>query len=716
MESLVGVLVDVSGSMETSFSDSGNRRGGEWARANFDLVDNLVKHDVSQRNHVFALCFGGRDEPVAFDLLNTIGKERASDGLTFEDTIERVLKILEKSGAPRVRGWAKMSVLLSVIKERDAKLFLDVMTDDSTFSRRFANECLPKECRGVSLSFNEVAGAGVGAVSSFYGALGSLPGSSDFKRVSEAYEIIATEDSIREVIVKGKQLLRELGLTYTVEIGEDAVMDAHKARNILHGHIKKDDLTNEKVDELMDDFRPYIYGGTPLMETLQHAKRLFSIPKFNEYNKLLFILSNGKPTDYEISPPIEELNDLGVKTVSCYITTESIPEPKRLYSRASPSWDSAAQFMFEMSSNIKTELIPRTIFAKRGWKIDIENNATRLFFQVNHPDLLDDVCDLARDVVCSQDALSDLLSSIDLDLYINQANQGFEPQEQEGGTCYANASAAVLHLAMKRIIGRDGGVPDFFTLRDEIIGAYGEHGANTVKVLQEVCPKYRLHCREVEFLGALKAITEKRPVVARFRLTDVEWDRFLNFYRRNPRGILSHSDLRVREQTRERRSGHAVVLTSFDSQCLRLMNSWSDRWADGGFFRVSDANVLDLEFFDVFWTVADLKQSEKNAYSRHGADVAQNKFARLRGLQMAQYKCPLCHNQSKLGEFTGHALETRCPICKGSFRIENLGEDLALNLYLVSLSTPPSQTTLIYERKAPAWPPKYLRRFLHSTE
>ena len=689
MESLVGVLVDVSHSMKTCFSDSGNRRGGEWARANFDLVDNLVKHDLSHRNHVFSLCFGGRAYPSAFDLLNTIGKERPPDGLTLEDTIERVLEILEKSGAPRVRRWAKMSVLLSVIEEHDAKSFLDIMTDDSIFSRRFANECLPKECRGVCASLNEVAGAGLGAVSSFYGALGSLTGSNALKRVSEDCDSFATADSIREVIVKGKQLLKEHKPKYNgVSIGEDAVMDAHKARTILHGRIKKDDLTNERVDALMDDIRPYIYGATPLMKTLQHAKCLFSIRKFNEYNKLLFILSDGKATDDEISPPIEELNALGVKTVSCYITAKSICEPKRLYSQVSPSWDSAAKFMFKMSSKVKTELIPRTIFVKRGWKIDIENNETRLFVQVNHPDLLDDVCDLARDIVCSQDALSDLLSSIDLDLYINQANQGFEPQEQEGGTCYANASAAVLHLAMKRIIGRDGGVPDFFTLRDEIIGAYGEHGANTVKVLQEVCPKYRLHCREVEFLGALKAITEKRPVVARFRLTDAEWDRFSNFYRRNPRGILSLSDLRVREQARERRIGHAVVLTSFDSQCLRLMNSWSDRWADGGFFRVSDANVLDLEFVDVFWTIADLKQSEKNAYSRHGADVAQNLFARLRGLQMAQYKCPLCHNQSKLGEFTGHALETRCPICKGSFRIENPGEDLALNLYLVSLSTP----------------------------
>lgn len=688
MATLLGILVDVSGSMETSVGDTRNRRGGEWARANFDLVDDLVKHDVSSRNHVFALGFGGRNEPVSFDLLNTIEKANTpcvSDGLTLRETLERILTILEDNGAPRVRTWGKMNVLLSVVDETDAKLFLDKLTDDGTFRRRFVRECLPEECRHITLSFGEAAYGGlrgIGAVASFFGA-------NAISDASERQQEAATEDSVKEAIDKGKRLLSKLTF---VRIGNDSLMDVHKARRILHGRIKKDDLTDERVDELMDKIRPFIYGRTPLMATLRAAKRLFAMQKFHDYNKLLFILSDGEPTDGS-SPPIAELTALGVKTVSCYITADSIHDPKRLYSQRISSWDNAADLMFRMSSTITTQLIPRTVFVKRGWKIDIGDNETRLFVQVNHPDILDDVCDLARDVVCCQDALSDILSSVSLDLYINQANEGFEPKKQRGGTCYANASAAVLHLAMQRIVGRDGGYPDFFQLRDEMIRKYGERGANTLRVLQEVCPRYRLQCQEVDVLGALKAVTEKRPVLARFRLTDAEWDIFSDFYRTNRRGTLSSSELRIRRPTAENLGGHAVVLTSFDSQGLRLMNSWGDTWADGGFFRVSDADVLGLEFVDVYWTMFDLRRTEIEAYEKHGAEIAKTLLSRLKGLQMAQYECPLCHQKSGLGEFSGHTLATTCPKCRGNFRIQNPGDDLALNLYLLSLSVPARRTT-----------------------
>ena len=115
---------------------------------------------------------------------------------------------------------------------------------------------------------------------------------------------------------------------------------------------------------------------------------------------------------------------------------------------------------------------------------------------MNHPDVIKDVCDMAKRAVLSQDALSDVISSVDLDVYINQANERFGAKEQHGAPCYANASAAVMHLAMKRIIGRDGGYPDFFDLRARLIAKYGEHGVSTKDVLKEICPEYRLRCKK----------------------------------------------------------------------------------------------------------------------------------------------------------------------------------------------------------------------------
>lgn len=140
--------------------------------------------------------------------------------------------------------------------------------------------------------------------------------------------------------------------------------------------------------------------------------------------------------------------------MSCYITNSLELESRRLYSTKQQHWEEGACFLFKLSSVIPTQMIPRSIFVKRKWVIDIEDNETRLFLQVNHPNNIRDVCDLAQNVVCCQDSLADLLVRTSMDVYINQDTKSFAPKQQEGGTCYANASAAALHLAMKRILGR----------------------------------------------------------------------------------------------------------------------------------------------------------------------------------------------------------------------------------------------------------------------
>ena len=673
MATLIGALVDVSGSMQQSIGGKQNHRG-KWARSVFSVVDNLVKHDVSSSNHVFALGFGAENAPESFDILNTITKAKppsVSANKSHRERLEAILDILEHNGAPRVRTWAKMSVLYSVVSTTDSELFLDWLSHDAGFRDKIVYECLPESCRKFTHGIGSYAREGTFWLASW------VPQGQEW----------ASEDSVRDVVNKGKRLLSKMPVEF-VSIDQKAIMDVHRASDILHGCIGQSELSEERVDELMNLVEPHIYGGTPLMKTLRSATDLFAMRRFKDYNKLLFILSDGQPSDGN-NPPVEELSRLGVKTVCCFITNDPIDAPKRLYSSECPAWDRAAKLMFQMSSYITTQLIPRTIFRKRGWTVDIDNNETRLFVQVNHPDIIEDVCELATDVVCCQEALSDVLSSVSLDLYINQANQGFVPKKQRGGTCYANASAAVLHLSMLRIVGREGGYPDFFQLRTEMVSKYGEHGANTVMVLQEICPRYRLQCKEVDIVGALQAVAAKRPVLARFRLTDSEWDSFSEFYRSKPRETLTRSELDIQQRRRsDGLSGHAVVLTSFSSRGLRLMNSWGSKWADGGFFTISNADVLGLEFVDVFWTIQDLKQSERDAHSTHGAGIAQKLISRLRGLQTAQYKCPLCNRKSNVIEFSGHSLETTCPKCEGQFVVTEADDDLALNLYLLSLSAP----------------------------
>ena len=686
MEVLTAVAVDVSGSMLSCVPDPRGREGGEWARSIFSVLDNLVKHDVSSRNKVFALGFGASKAPYSFDLLNTIQeypkkcqaqsqpkRQAQYSKRSHTQTIECILSILERPDrAPRVRKWASVDNLRKHINEADAEQFLEQLENDSEFLERFV-EILPESCRRVESHFNEVGFFAVG-----------LFGMQD----------VATKGRIIEVVEKGKQLLKERVITELEsgemdvtfeEIGPQSIADVHAAQAILHGSVGQEELTNERIDELMKIVEPAIYGGTPMTECLNAAVELFATPEYREHKKLLFILSDGEPDDKSYLPK-HRLDALHVQTIGCFITSGSAIDPKHLYSKEDDNWCNGAKYMFQISSTITSQNIPRTIFVKRGWKIDIEDNETRLFVQVNHPDILDDVCDLARDVVCSQDALSDALSSVDLDLYINKANQSFVHADRIGGTSYTNAIATVLHLAMKRIIEREGEVPDFFQIRDEVTQVHDKHRTDTVSALREVCsnPKYRLQFKEVDTRGALEAIIEKRPVIAQFLLSDMEINSVSEFFQRDPRGILSKADLMYTYGRRDQL--HAAVLTSFDSQSLRLMTSKGDNWGDGGFFRITNAGVLDLKFFDV--NTAYLTPSEKAASELHGPEVARKLIARLKGLQVAQYVCPKCHRSSSLSDFTGHALETKCPKCRSKFRFEKSGEDLALNLYLLSLSTP----------------------------
>jgi len=69
------------------------------------------------------------------------------------------------------------------------------------------------------------------------------------------------------------------------------------------------------------------------------------------------------------------------------------------------------------------------------------------------------------------------------------------------------------------------------------------HAADTKKVLENLCPEYRLHFRQVDETGARRAINERRPVVATFFLYDEQWTKFLAFYRKTPKGILNKDDV-----------------------------------------------------------------------------------------------------------------------------------------------------------------------------
>ena len=695
MASLTGILIDVSGSMSRNIGEGTDEEGGPWARSIFEVIDNFIKNDISSDNHVFAIGFGASCGEEIFDIIGTV-KQLPNQDTDVQvpvtpDHINEIFDILERAGARSIRKWAAVEVVSKALTDNLAVVFLNKFQSDQSFLKTFVEKCLPRACRDWPEHSTEPEQRAITPSEESWNLTVRAANSAYATLVTTFRK--ATVADVKEVVEKAKAYLLK-------KVDVDSIFSVQDASKVVHGCVDAKNLTNERSRELLKRVEPYIYGGTPFYKSIEKAIKLFQTSSFSSHKKLLFILSDGEPADgkttdrVRIDRVVHELTKADVTVVSCFVTDSSQIDPKRLFSKMEPDWDPVTQFLFSLSSKVSTQSLPRTMFVKRDWTIDITNNETRLFLQVNHPEHLREGCEVARNVVCCQDALSDMLASVNMDFYINQKVKDYKAKLQEGDTCAANAAATVLHLSMTRIRGREGGCPDFYTLRDEIVKEFDPEnypdGVPTIRVLQKMCPKYRLRCKQVNYKEAMQAVSSSRPVVATFRLTEKEWDRFHKFYddESNKKGILTEREIDITDRPPETPDfGHAVVLTSFDSECLRLLNSWGEKWADMGFFRVQKADVLGLKFIDVYWTEDDLKEEEIIYFKKHGSTVARQLMEKLPSLKRAEYTCPKCGKRSPVMEFTGTLSRAKCPKCEKEISTENAqeGNILALNIYLTSL-------------------------------
>ena len=703
MASLTGILLDVSDSMRRSIGKGTDEEGGPWARSIFEVIDNIIKNDISPDNHVFAIGFGASRGEEVFDIIGTL-EQIPNQGTDVQvpvtpDHINEIFDKLEGAGARSIRRWAAVEVVSEALTDNLAVVFLKKFESDKPFLKVFVEKCLPPACRDWPEHSREPEHSGepeprrIITPSDLLWELTVRAANSAYASLATTFRT-ATVADVKEVVEKAKAYLLK-------KVDVNSIFNVQDASDVVHGCVGEKKLTKERSQELLHSVEPYIYGYTPLYQSIEKAIELFetNATKFRNHKKLLFILSDGYPSDEDVSDPgrkdraLSKLTIAGVTVVSCFITDTTQIDPRRLFSSMGPDWDRGAKFLFSFSSKVSTQSLPRTIFVKRGWTIDITNNETNLFLQVNHPEHLREGCEVARNVVCCQDALSDMLASVNIDFYINQEVTDYKAKRrQEGETCSANAAATVLHLSMTRIRGREGGCPDFCTLRDEIVKEFDPEkypkGVPTIRVLEKMCPKYRLWCKQVNHKEAMQAVASSRPVVATFRLTEEEWDSFEDFYERNPKGILTKKEIDItarRPKTPD--FGHAVVLTSFDSECLRLLNSWGEDWADMGFFRVQKADVLGLNFIDVYWTEDDLKDEERISFKKYGSTLARQLVEKLPSLKRAEYTCPKCGKRSPVMNFTGTLSRAKCPRCGKEISTANAqeGNILALNIYLTSL-------------------------------
>ena len=91
-----------------------------------------------------------------------------------------------------------------------------------------------------------------------------------------------------------------------------------------------------------------------------------------------------------------------------------------------------------------------------------------------------------------------MLATVSVARYINVINSEFKSNKQRGKTCHVNAIAAVYHLAMNQVVGREGGYPEFTDILENLTEKYWTSKADIENVLAKTCSNYRLHFNELK--------------------------------------------------------------------------------------------------------------------------------------------------------------------------------------------------------------------------
>ena len=536
LDTMFAVLFDVSGSMYEALSrDKAHDTSVRRTHAMLTTTAEIVRQEVTRHNRhdsIFTCAFGLQKPTAICDLIPLLEALRESrQGAPYAALIE----LAREERAPHAERWIRQQLTELEAAVLNHQLRLDRSLIPGLIAR------LPSPGTSAvteSAWFGSVVlGASLGAIFGIDIRVDHAWHWAESKVVhrSEAYNYA------QDIVARGFACPRPKPVQYVSQLMDDLL----KKRK----PVRPDDSTQDQIQELIDAIEPYIYGNnTPMCEAMQNALSIFKQAD-QDVSKVLFILSDGESTDGNPLPIAEQLRVLGVQIVTCYLTADDIENPKCLLYAKDPKWGEGQSVLFEMSSTMHNTHTPVSHLVDHGWELP-PSGESRLFLQANSLKVVNKLCKIVvSNMADSCDALVDLLEKVPLATYINQANADFVPKEQDGGTCYANAIAAVFHLAMHRIVGREGGIPDFYKIRHDIIKEYGEDGANTENVLEKLCsrPEYRLHFHEVDETGARKAINKRRPVVATFWLYDEEWSKFSQFFRQNKKRILKKRDVYASE-------------------------------------------------------------------------------------------------------------------------------------------------------------------------
>ncbi|KAL4982144.1 hypothetical protein BDW68DRAFT_192404 [Aspergillus falconensis] len=415
--------------------------------------------------------------------------------------------------------------------------------------------------------------------------------------------------------------------------------------------------------------RPYMYGMTPMRDALYRSIAVFGKHTSAEQRTLLLI-SDGHSTDGDPLPIANDLKSNNVTMATVYLTDDAGVETHRLYDRAMKGWNRGQLKLFDMATRVSGGSHPIPVLASMQWTVPFSGECA-LYVHVCSAKMLNQFCELLLSArFGSADALLDVVGRVQLDRYIKRkyGGQCRQPSNQgDDGSCYAHAIAAVLHMALRRIRGREHGYPKMEDIRNGILTKFPSkpHGQNTKMVLTEAISWYPpLQFDEVDEKGARQAVLRRRPVLATFRLSESGWTAFCKHFEAT---VPTHKTVLTRAHMAAYRSlpdagGHAVLLTRCDPHSLTFLNSWGRKWGDNGSFTIEDPSVLELDdpaglakmrFYDVYWQLGGLTEVERKRYSDYVDRMLQRFAGRHPILLELEMACPLCKRSAPIADFTG---------------------------------------------------------------
>ena len=485
-----------------------------------------------------------------------------------------------------------------------------------------------------------------------------------------------------------------------------------KGENILQliDDMEKKIIQPEKDQNIsiVDLFENIIYGNTPLYSSWKKACEIFE--NNESKTKVLFIISDGLlndtnniiQTQNEIN---QKMNNLNIITICIYLNCSKKLNNKVFYNEVQNHFDDGAKFLFNISSELDYHNGLIKFFIKKDWIIPL-NGVCKLFVEINNSKDLNQFIQLVNEALDYDepiDYINKTIGDILLDKIIDENYIGqFNSENQIGGRCWAWALSAIIYLASSRVFGRK--IEKFKNIKDEIL-AYENalsddkknQGRPVFTIAERYLGRYNLRGRIISANEARKAVIKGRPCLCRFYLDRYGWHNFSEFFRNNPKGILTRNYINKRNfvlTQNDTAGGHAVVLISIEKCGLKFLNSWSKNWGDNGYFRIENENVLnDLQFMDVFWYESDLTQNEIASYNnnylafiKQASNYLSDPNINIREELKKEVQCPKCNKSLDLKSFElnlhqNHEnnegeelrkLKVKCLECKKEFESDSI--------------------------------------------